>query len=646
MARLPAVLRGRMRATGETSGLMPPASLGVPLLPCGLPAAPGLGVDVYHVGRGSASTGWFPGIISRVTATSVVVQFGRTQQSTARTQYTDPLTPADVRRRLRLRALDGGTPSPTRAACSRPYLEGNVSEEVRAYRTLQNVAERQRSRARAEERALTKAAAMYRLCLGTFVVQLASTLLNGSLRGVRYFVELYSGPFRSISCAVQQASTHSATVTVDINPDFNPDVVADLQSWSLWRWILSEAACWGARAMLILPFHLHFSPPCTTFGRACHLHGRCGVYPGGFCDSAAGVAAVRCAFAIAFLISQLLHHMLFITYTVENPLRSRLWELPFMLPVLRRSVVLDVTYCMFGSDMRKSTRFMCHPDMRFPWAKLIPSDTFHRHYVFMCPTSPSSPDFNCCGAVMQSTGDGADGDAGSRVYHHRGRACAFSVVDANIPLHLGGCLVRAAVAARSAAHTSAGALAVPASLVCLLAAEWELEITRQPWQPVLSFSATLLSANPDVSAMALVDRPADGDISEDESEAATAIASLSDTPFAETPVGREVAVEAASAAAFRGQSELGQQRAAVLQVAAVASALHHSRSDHASDPARPSSTPQSSAPAFIEGLAPLPRRRRRTRPCAWCNSSTGARFQHFDSAAIVCWPCLDSTHHN
>jgi hypothetical protein len=632
MSRRPAVLRGRLRASGGAGEWAPPATLGLPRLPCGVPAAVGIGVTVYHAGRNAESTGWFPGVVSSAGDTGVVARFARTSRPSGRAEYTEPLSQAEVRQRLRLRAVDGGTPPPSRAACSRPYVEGDASQEVRDYRTLPNIAERQRNRARAEERAVARASTQYRLCRGIFLVQLASTLLNGSLHGVRYFVEMFSGPYRSLSCAVQQASTNTATVTVDINPDFAPDVIADLRSWSLWKWMLAEAACWGAHAVVYIPFHLHFSPPCTTFGRACHLHGRCGEYPGGFDDSAAGVAAVQCAFAIAYLIAQLLRHRLSTTYTVENPLRSRLWDLPFMAPILRRSVVLDVTYCMFGSDMRKATRFVCHPSMRFPWARLVPSSRFHMHYVLMCPQSPSAPNFNCCGAVVLSTGDGAEVDEGSRTYHHRGRACAFSVFDADIPLHLGGCLVRAAVAARGAAHMGDDGRAVPRGVVCKLAAEWEMEITRRPWRPALAFTAALLERNPDVASMSRAGGGAEPISSDEEADAVAALASLSGPAAAGTSPDRAVAAEAGSDAARRGGDAAGRHQAGGDQVAAVAAALRRS------GPGR--------ARAGAAGAAGRPagqtdgRRPSRTRACERCSAATGARFRHFGSGAIVCWACL------
>ena len=120
--------------------------------------------------------------------------------------------------------------------------------------------------------------------LGALPAQIARA--GRRLATARYMVELYSGPFRSMSHALQRCygGSNVATVTVDYNPRFRPDVCADLQGWNLWAWLLRQDFFWTAAGTLNLPAHLHFSPSCTTFGCAAGVHGRSDDHPGGYAD--------------------------------------------------------------------------------------------------------------------------------------------------------------------------------------------------------------------------------------------------------------------------------------------------------------------------------------------------------------------------
>ena len=622
-SRPSAIARSRAAVAGAAVvGVDPGDTVRWPRFPCGVTAAPGVSVDVLH------NDTWCPGVIASVTATALVAQFGTVLHVSGQRPQphcTDPMSHDEALRRLRLRASVDQTPSPSRASCCVIYDPRMLIPDVVAYRTAVNRETRRRARAAAERRALARSLIFYTLVLGVLAVQLPA--ISCTLGGVSYFVELYSGPYRSVSCAVQQFAVGIATVTVDINSDFFPDVVADLQTWSLWAWLLRETVCWGSACSVFLPSHLHFSPPCTTFGRACHFHGRSQDYPGGFHDSADGVAASRCAFAIAFLLGQLLHHGLGVTYTIENPLRSLLWWLPCMQPLLYRSTVLDVSYCMFGSGIHKTTRFLCHPSMEFPWATLVADSEFHRHYTHMCPMSPSAANFNCCGAIVPSTtiGTNRGGDA-TPEFSHVGRECAFSIFDADIPLGLGALLVRSSVAARASPHLiGRGALTVPRALVCKLAAEWELVVVRTPWVPSISFSG-LLSHQPDVAVAAgpllsPASLDTSGSVSVAEAgEMVDLLLDLGSSSAATPPTSSAPVVVAQSTAPVAAATAAGLTTAVDMDVVVSSSSVSPAAVASASLPGRP---------------------RRAVRACDSCGTNSGALFNMFvDHASfVICGRC-------
>ena len=148
----------------------------------------------------------------------------------------------------------------------------------------------------------------------------------------------------------------------------------------------------------------------------------------------AACAATQCVFAIAFLLDQIYHHGLPITYTLENPLRSHLWDLPFIQPLLARSTILDVSYCLHGASIRKTTRFVCHPSMKFDWAHLSSAPGAPRRYTHLCPRTTSDDDFGKCAAMKASTPPGSARYATSTAstFLHVGKDSRMSIADAEI----------------------------------------------------------------------------------------------------------------------------------------------------------------------------------------------------------------------
>ena len=136
----------------------------------------------------------------------------------------------------------------------RPSTE--LPERVVAYRSQASRERREAARRLAEERALRRAAVWHVLVLGSFCAQLYA--MGGRMDSRPYLLELYSGPFRSMSHALQRGFARVATITVDSNRSFAPDVVADLRTWSLWGWLLQQGwgwLCLGGR-QCILEGHL------------------------------------------------------------------------------------------------------------------------------------------------------------------------------------------------------------------------------------------------------------------------------------------------------------------------------------------------------------------------------------------------------
>ena len=436
---------------------------------------------------------WWRGWVSKVAPGIVDAQYVGTAHATDALRLPGesprpevaPIPPADTAQRLRLRRSPVGSPSPSRGGCCTYYRDGD-SARIDDYRSAANTATRRAARRRDERRALARASLYHVLVLGTLLVQLA--FLNDSFATANYMVELYSGPFRSMSHALQRTSVGTATVTVDNNATFCPDVLADLRFWSLWKWIQDAAACATRNGRYYLPGHLHFSPPCSTFCRAAYFHGRTARFPGGFLLDVVACAATQCVFAIVFLLDQIYHHGLPITYTLENPLHSHLWDLPFVQPLLARSTVLDVSYCLHGASIRKTTRFVCHPSMKFDWACLTSAPGEPRRYTHLCPRAVSDDDFGKCAAMKASTppSRACHATSAASTFLHVGKDSRMSIADAEIPLSLAAKLNRSWLEAQ--AHDllfAPGRRIISRGLLGRLAAEWELTIIRAPWTPRL-----------------------------------------------------------------------------------------------------------------------------------------------------------------
>ena len=601
--RLSAMARARLRSGAGPLPHEPgdPGPTEGPCLANGLPLDVGVAVDFAYFGPHAADPCWCAGVVSHVVPTHIIVQYGEVllPPGTVPTpQSTEAILLGDIPAQIRLRRSLSGTEDPSRAACCQPYFE---NAEIESYRSSPNSATRRIRRRAAEDRALARARTHFVLPAGVLEAQLAA--LNNCFDSTAYIIECYSGPFRSISSAAQQFADRVATVTVDHNARFSPDVLADLRYWSLWRWMLSTPACAAPDDELHLPGLIHFSPSCTTFCRARDYHGRTTAYPGGFPDSVSGVAATQCMFSAAFLLEQVLHHGLYVLYLFENPQRSRAFNLPFMEDLAARSTQLEVTYCMFGSGLRKATLFLAHPDMEFPWATLISEpEEWPRRYRYQCPLSPSDSSFGCCGAVVPSVPVGATrrGAQAAPTWAHTGRDCAFSIADSEIPLLLGGLLMRSYVAARATGDLqNPGRTRISRRLVCQLAAEWELGPVRRPWRPIIDYTEYYSNREASVSPLTSDSSGVDAPLSSEDDQGSSAPMSPAE------PAGSTLLARSAS-------------------------------SDGADGVAPP-------APRTGTGTAMRATRARRT--CVTCSSSiTGVCFHvfAFGARAVVCQRCREA----
>ena len=281
---------------------------------------------------------------------------------------------------------------------------------------------------------------------------------------------------RSPQRCFTRGGRRATTVTVDNNKSFRPDIWANAATWNVWAWLLGFAGARTPTGSVYLPAHFHFSPPCTTFGWAKKFHGRIAGALGGYEGDLVCEAANRCVYAMCYLLAQLASLATVVTYTVENPASSVLWDLPCVAALMSRSVVLDVSYCLFGAGVPKDTRFVCHPQMDFgAWATLCEGPGV-KYYRFVCADGPPDALGGCGGYMPAPTVSRTSGPAPPAVRAHAGRRGGFSIVDAEIPLAL-CCLLHMAWLAVDAPlrRSSAESRQLSRAEVSRLAGNWRAE---------------------------------------------------------------------------------------------------------------------------------------------------------------------------
>ena len=207
-------------------------------------------------------------------------------------------------------------------------------------------------------------------------------LLSGSMRAHRTHLaqdlrlwHLFSGPFKSVYRTAVREFPQVIPLSVDWVPEFCPDIVRDIVRWDFWEMILDTHRegdhCW-------VPHHIHLTPSCQTHGPGAPAHrGKLVVADVG--SSAAAVAADVAARWIAFIIRQMTAHWFPTTFSLENPLGSRFWQLPWIEDLVEELLLVRTTtdYCRLGSEARKSTVIAVSPVLArrgTPWvARCVPS---------------------------------------------------------------------------------------------------------------------------------------------------------------------------------------------------------------------------------------------------------------------------------
>lgn len=209
-------------------------------------------------------------------------------------------------------------------------------------------------------------------------------------------VDLCSGPFKSVSLSANLNLSSAVSVSVDIEAAFTPDVVSDIRLWDMWGFLLAN--CLSAEAGRVHLFlHVHASPPCkcAAFRPASPFRGparllrrvptcprraasagttyvmlnndcnrRSGANPAaGYHSRPAARIADDVVRTLAFLVRQCARHCLPVTWSIENPEASQLWNLPVMKSLFEDGllVAVHVDYCMYGNSAEKPTIFAVSP---------------------------------------------------------------------------------------------------------------------------------------------------------------------------------------------------------------------------------------------------------------------------------------------
>ena len=167
-----------------------------------------------------------------------------------------------------------------------------------------------------------------------------------------------------MSLSANRNLASALAVSVDLEGAFTPDVTADVRAWDVWGFLLRN--CLSSVAVRVHLFlHMHASPPCTTYVM---LNNPCNTRTGK--SPAAGThsrRAARVADAVVrmlvFLVRQCVANDLPVTWSIENPEASQLWNRPCMKALFREGLLVKVhvDYCMYGNAGAKPTIFAVSP---------------------------------------------------------------------------------------------------------------------------------------------------------------------------------------------------------------------------------------------------------------------------------------------
>lgn len=145
-------------------------------------------------------------------------------------------------------------------------------------------------------------------------------------------IELCSGTASFTRVVREHSCSETRHVTIDSDASFQPTFVCDIMDWDYQD---------AVEPSTHFVTHIWASPPCTEYS---NMRTR-----GGPRNLAGADAIVR---RVLEIIRFYRRHNPSLVYFIENPRSGMLKDRPFM----QQLTFHDVTYCSYGSDMRKYTR--------------------------------------------------------------------------------------------------------------------------------------------------------------------------------------------------------------------------------------------------------------------------------------------------
>lgn len=219
--------------------------------------------------------------------------------------------------------------------------------------------------------------------------------------------DVCSGPFKSLASTAEDHYDNVHALTLDNNPLFSPDVLADWTTWDPFHFMMRN---YMTAHGVLLPIHLHFSPPCTTYCvQTQGLHHRSPDHPFGLRPRLPEAQQANYLLACIALFVSVLAAVPGASFTVsfENPV-GMFWHTLKACGV--RAVTKHVVhYCRYGMARKKPTYIILSSALHFRSRR--------------CVARASNPRRGICGHLTQAT-------------THPGSDGAASIRDARIPMPL------------------------------------------------------------------------------------------------------------------------------------------------------------------------------------------------------------------
>ena len=221
-----------------------------------------------------------------------------------------------------VRARRGETPARRSGATTAEPVSSRQSRAVRRQEYLNGTLRRHRERRRRVAEAVGAALARPRQGTPRHMLWLAARKV---VAGTAILWDICSGPHKSMALAAEDAVEGMQAFTLDCDPVCCPDVTARFEDWDPFGFML---AYYTSGEDVVVPYHFHFSPPCSTFCvQTQGLHGRSRLQPGGDPLQLPGAAAANRLVAAIAEFARLVAELpgSTPTFSVGNP-AGTLWE--------------------------------------------------------------------------------------------------------------------------------------------------------------------------------------------------------------------------------------------------------------------------------------------------------------------------------